>query len=283
MLSFLFMLPLISCTSESKDTSETELLMEGNFQILTYNIHGLPSAVTEDDTPARIAQLSPMLNDFPLVALQEDWDSENHNVILENTDHPYDDFFDEKIEADKQYGSGLAFLSQLEFLSIEHTHYLECNGYLDGASDCFASKGFQFVEVPLNAEQSIHIYNTHLEAGGGDEDNAARETQVAQLLEAFEANSSDTPMIFLGDSNLHYDDPNDAPLLDLFFDAGLEETCLLVDCPEPNNIDKIFIRSSSSVTLTVDEWKREESFVDSEGVDLSDHPAISARISWQIQ
>lgn len=273
----------LACTPPKKEVSETELELQGELQILSYNVHGLPAAITGDDTPARIAELSTMLNDFPLVALQEDWDAENHQVILDNTAHPYDDYFDEKIEDDKQYGAGLTFLSALEFLDVQGTHYLECNGYLDGASDCFASKGFQFIELPLNAEQSIHIYNTHLEAGGGDEDNAARDTQITQLLEAFAANSSDTPMIFLGDTNLHYDDPADAPLLNRLTDAGLEEVCPLVDCPEPNWIDKIFIRSSSSVTLTALEWKHEAEFVDAEGVALSDHPAVSAQIYWQIQ
>lgn len=270
----------IACTSDSKPI---ELQLEGELQIISYNIHGLPAAITGDDTPGRIATLSPMLNDFPLVALQEDWDVANHDLIVNNTAHPYEDYFDEKITDDKQYGSGLSFFSALEILSVQHTHYEECNGYLDGASDCFASKGFQRLEIPLNAEQSIHIYNTHLEAGGGADDQAARDAQVTQLLAAFEADSSDTPLIFLGDTNLHYDDPDDAPLLDRFLDAGLEESCLLVDCPEPNWIDKVFIRSSSSVTLTVTEWKHEDQFVDSAGEALSDHPAISSRISWQIQ
>ena len=221
---------LLACTSGSKKSPETELPMSGELQILTYNIHGLPPAITQDDTPERIAQLSPMLNEFQLVALQEDWDAQNHAIILENTDHPYDDYFDEKISSDKQYGSGLSFLSELEFLSIQHTHYQECNGYLDSASDCFASKGFQLIEIPLNDEQSLHIYNTHLEAGGSDEDNLAREAQVWQLLEAFETYSVDTPMIFLGDTNLHYDDPDDSPLLDLFFDMGLEVSINVLHC-----------------------------------------------------
>lgn len=274
---------LLACTN-STDTAEEDIVLvtEGSLQFLSYNVHGLPPAVTEDDTPARIAELSPMLNAFQLVGLQEDWDIEYHSTILENTVHPYDDYFDDLLDSEKVYGSGLAFLSQLEVLSIKNTHYLECSGYLDGASDCFASKGFQRIEIPLNAAQSLYIYNTHLEAGGGDGDNAARDAQITQLLEAFAA-TSDMPMVFIGDMNLHGDDPLDIPLLERLYEAGLEETCLALDCSEPNHIDKIFSRSSPSITLTAEEWRREESFVDGDGVDLSDHPAISSRIHWQVK
>ena len=45
--------------------------------MLTYNIHGLPPEVTGDDTTGRIEQITPLLSDYDVVGLQEDWIEEN--------------------------------------------------------------------------------------------------------------------------------------------------------------------------------------------------------------
>ena len=250
--------------------------------MLTYNIHGLPELVTNDDTPERIRQLSPLLNDYAFVGLQEDWDDSNHTVILENTDHPYTDYFDDTIDSDRVYGSGLAVLSDFPFVSITQTHYEQCHGLLDGASDCFASKGFQRAEISLNEEQSLFVYNTHLEAGGGDEDNLARDAQVDQLLDSMASLSPESPIVLMGDLNLRPTDPSDVPLLDRLHASGLLDSCQETECSEANHIDQILFRSSSTVDLTALHWSRESHFIDDNGVDLSDHPAISATISWEV-
>jgi hypothetical protein len=54
-----------------------------------------------------------------------------------------------------------------------------------------------------------------------------------------------------------------------------------VDCPEPNHIDQMYIRSGDEIALYVFSWERMTSFIDQQGVELSDHPAIMSQIRWE--
>ena len=75
-----------------------------------------------------------------------------------------------------------------------HIHYESCFGYLDNASDCFASKGLRGEYLEIDVDGVIfHFYNTHLEAGNGPEDHNIRAEQVHTIL----ATSIDIRMMFL--------------------------------------------------------------------------------------
>jgi endonuclease/exonuclease/phosphatase family metal-dependent hydrolase len=184
------------------------------------------------------------------------------------------------VETDRVYGSGLALLSHGEQVDYTEVHYDECHGVLEGASDCLASKGFQVLTTTLGGVE-IDLYNTHHEAGGGSEDEAVRLGQVDQVL-AFMAGRSDRAVIYTGDFNLHPDDVEDDEPLARYADAGLRNACDEVACAEPNHIDMIRLRDSGQLELTVEGWSRETQFVDEDGVDLSDHQAISATIRWRV-
>ncbi len=265
---------VLACTG-AKEPSQGEL------HFLTYNIHGLPVEITGDDTPGRIEQIAPLLAEFDIVGLQEDFIDENHDIIAESATHPYLDRFNEKVEQDRYYGSGLSTLSVAPILTDQNSHYTTCHGYLDSASDCFASKGFQALEIELSTDLTFHLYNTHLEAGGSEEDTLARQVQVEQLLASLNNYSAEHAVIFLGDTNLHASDSNDSPLLEkLYSQANLIDSCQAVNCPEPENIDRIFYRNSPNLEFTVQQWVNDQEFVDQSGTNLSDHPAISAQISW---
>ena len=266
-----------ACTNPTmkKDTQQ------GNFSTLTYNIHGLPSAVTQDDTEARILQIAPLLNAFPIIGLQEDWMLDHHIALTDITQHPTQLYFDEKLDDDKVYGSGLTFLSSFSLNKHEHIHYTTCFGYLENSSDCFASKGLQFAEIALDTDVYLHVYNTHLEAGGGEEDHVVREAQINTIIETVERLSSQTPFVLLGDFNLRYSDEIDVPLLEnLITSLDLKHACFETQCPEEDHIDQIFFRGGSEIEIDVTDWHRHENFVDTQGIDLSDHPAISADFTW---
>jgi endonuclease/exonuclease/phosphatase family metal-dependent hydrolase len=260
-----------------------ELPQSGALSVLSYNVHGLPSIITGDDTPARIEQIAPLLVPWDLAGLQEDWDATHHATLVGQTEHPVKLWFDEIVSEDRFYGSGLSVLSVLPVIDQHFVHYTTCYGILDGASDCLASKGFQAVRLKVGAGE-IDFYNTHLEAGGGDEDNAARAVQVEQVIASLNGWSAGKAIVFTGDFNLHADDPEDAPLLDrLTGDGGLQDACVLAGCDAPNHIDKVFIRSRSGLALGVTKWTDESAaFLDADGVDLSDHPPISAVVTWAV-
>lgn len=269
------LISLVACQSEdsTSDTTETD----GELKLLTYNIHGLPPAITNDDTTHRIEQIAPRLMDYDLVGIQEDWMDENHDILKAESGFSYTDRFDTPKDDSKVYGSGLTWLSTLEMSDITHHYYASCYGTLDNASDCLASKGIQEAHILLGGTK-VMILNTHLEAGNGEEDQSIRGEQIADL----QAFSSSVPTILLGDFNLHPEDSEHRDLLAKLEDAGFEHTCWNQDCSEPNHIDQIWIRSNDEIEFTVRSWSRPESFIDNEGVPLSDHPPIEVLLQWHL-
>lgn len=260
---------LFACTSVEIPTS-------GTFTALTYNVHGLPPEITQDDTAGRMERIAPLLEGYDLIGLQEDFDDDNH-ATLATTTHPVKVRFAEPLDDDRFYGAGLALFSRDSALGHEHEHYEDCNGTLDGAGDCLASKGFQMVRIALG-DREIRVYNTHMEAGGGDEDDAARAAHVDQLLSSMD--ESPYTNLFMGDTNLNDDDPEDLVEIQRMKDYGLEDSCDLIGCETPGRIDRFMVKQGVDVELTLKSWSVETHFVDGDGVDLSDHEAISTTWSW---
>lgn len=254
--------------------------VDGSFTALTYNVHGLPPGITGDDTAGRMAQIAPLLDAYPLIGLQEDFDEANHATLAAGLERPTELWFGEAME-DRFYGSGLAVFAAMEAEEYEAAWYETCYGTLDNASDCLASKGYQRVRLRLGPGASLDLYNTHMEAGNGAEDDEVREAQLELLLAAFADRSADTAVLFVGDTNLGADDPEDVPLIArLMEEGGFTDACDAVACPEPGRIDKLLFRDGGGVTLTAESWAVEAQFVDTEGVALSDHEAIAATFRW---
>jgi endonuclease/exonuclease/phosphatase family metal-dependent hydrolase len=257
---------------------------EGTFTILTYNVHGLPSSITGDDTAGRTEQIAPLLDQFDVVGLQEDFIDTNHAVLEAASSHPTRLWFGDTVE-DRVYGSGLSLFAPFEVIEDSPIHYTECNGVLDGASDCLASKGLQVATLELGDGVEVDFLNTHLEAGGGDLDDEARVSQIAQVVERLQGGSGARPVVFTGDFNLHLgEDPDDEQLDQLIGGGDLSDACEAVGCDDATHIDRVFFRGSANLTWTVDAWAdRSADFLDDEGVDLSDHPPIEATLSWRFE
>lgn len=253
----------------------------GTLRVLTYNVHGLPAAITGDDTAGRMKLIGPLLEPFDVVGLQEDFVDANHATLEQAVTHPHKVRFATLVAEDKFYGSGLAVFSRVPPGLVEQRFYTTCYGLFDHAADCMASKGFQILRLQVAPGVEVDFYNTHMEAGGGPEDQAARIVQVGQVVEAMATVSKDRAVIFVGDTNISVDDPVEAPqMATLTGQAGLHDACEAVKCPQPGRIDRILLRDSAQVDLQVETWTNEPAFVDAKGVPLSDHDAISARIRW---
>ena len=152
---------------------------------------------------------------------------------------------------------------------------------MNNSGDCLASKGFQMMRLRVGAG-SVDVYNTHHEAGGGDEDNAVREGQVDEVLAAMTEWSAGRAVLFLGDFNLHGDDPEDLPALERYWDFGLEDSCELLGCTDPGRIDRALIRSGDDLTLTPTSWEVPEHFVDEQEEPLSDHDPVAVGFEWSL-
>ncbi|MGC6493706.1 MAG: endonuclease/exonuclease/phosphatase family protein [Myxococcota bacterium] len=254
----------------------------GELSVLSYNVHGLPDLVTGVSAPGveRMTQISPLLNGYDLLGLQEVFTPENREAVLEQVEHPLIETFNTPIDSSRVYGAGLEVLSRVgEHVGTVDTFYEACHGMLAGASDCLASKGFQAVTLDLGGAL-VTFMNTHHEAGGGKEDEAARGVQVGQVLDALAALPEDHAVIYVGDFNMRESDPADVAPLQAYADAGLRNLCVELDCAEPDRIDRIHVRDSSVIEWTPIEWWVADEFVDAAGEDLSDHDAIAGRLRW---
>jgi endonuclease/exonuclease/phosphatase family metal-dependent hydrolase len=255
----------------------------GTLRVLTYNVAGLPDGISGAEGPLleRMPAIQALLSDYDLVGLQEDFDEAGHAALTEGTGHAEVRWFSATLDDSRVYGSGLSQLLPAATVDYGEEHYTLCNGITDGASDCLASKGFQTATLRLGG-QELDVLNTHHEAGSGPEDEVARLSQVDQVLAAIERDSGGRALLMTGDFNLRYSDPEDEEPLARYDAAGLLRSCELIGCDEPDHIDQIRIRSSAGLALEVLEWERVEAFVSEGGVDLSDHPAISAVIGWEV-
>ncbi len=273
---------IAGCDGPAADDDDSAAPTEGTVSVLTYNVHGLPPEITGDDTTGRMELIAPLLASYDVIGLQEDFVIGNHALLAEAAPHPTAHWFD-AIYDEHVYGSGLAAFAHVPATDYRETHFVDCHGYFDNSSDCLASKGFQMVRLQLAEGVEVDWYNSHFEAGGGEDNDEARESNVAQVIEAMQTWSADRALLFTGDTNLHDDDPADIPLLTGWVETiGLLDACEAVGCAEPGRIEEIMFRSGGGVELSVEAWANEQAFFDDDGEPMSDHPAISAVVRWAV-
>ncbi len=264
----------------STDKGTPSSAASGTLRALTYNVYGLPSFVAGGDTAGRMKQIGPLLGGFDVVGVQEDFIDDNHTVLADACTLTTRTRFAAKLDG-KVYGSGLATFSKYPLVEHEGRHYSVCHGLVDSGSDCFASKGVLYNRLTVAEGAELDLYTTHMDASGKPGDEEARKVQVGEALAFIAEKSVGRAVIFLGDFNLRPNDPPDKPQLDRFVaETGMKTACDALSCSEPNHIDRIYFRSGKALTLKATAWRNEPDFLDAEGEDLSDHPAISATFSW---
>jgi len=260
------------CSEEEPDRS-------GSFSLLTYNVAGLPQGISGSNPEANMPQISPLLNDYDVVLVQEDfW---YHDVLCLEAGHP----FQSEPWSDRpdllDIGDGLNRFSQSSFGETTRMSWPDCNGTTDCASDCMASKGFRFATHELAEGVFVDIYNVHMEAGGCPEDEVIRADSIQLLLDTFPVESPERAIIVAGDWNLHEEDAVDlGQLRRLVDEGGFQDACWALDCGA-TNIDRVFYRGSSDLELSATSWTIPGEFVDEAGEDLSDHEPVAVVIEWQ--
>jgi endonuclease/exonuclease/phosphatase family metal-dependent hydrolase len=84
--------------------------------------------------------------------------------------------------------------------------------------------------------------------------------------------SNGKAVIVAGDTNMKVGD--EPVFLKLLKNAGLSCACRTLSCPEPERIDRVLFRSSTSVVLAPQKYVV-ETWLDSQGEPLSDHEPVS--------
>lgn len=251
--------------------------------VLSYNTHGLASWVAGDDPESRFPRIGELANRYDVVLVQEDFahherllPSLRHGVVVRGNESRFGGWL-----CPVCAGSGLTFLARWPdaVQRLVNTPYGVCSGWLGGASDCFATKGFQYVRLRLPGGAELDFVNTHLDAGGAQEDRDARRQQLDALQRHLQRSAAGRALVVAGDFNLDAVVPEDAALRDGFADAlGLTDSgARPATGTDWKRLDYIYVRDGEDTTLEILSAGEDGGFVHG-GLPLSDHPAIFTRL-----
>lgn len=274
--------------TESPSTAPASSNVE--FELLTYNVAGLPAALSGSQPDVNMPLIGERLNNYDIVLVQESWltfdepdapAATYHQILLDTSDHLFaSDSLEQPLGTDPdrptaQLSDGLNRFSNFEIGAVERNRWNQCG---DASADCLSLKGFSVSTVDIDGAD-VDLYNLHLDAGR--EDFAVRADNVAQLIAHIEANATGRAVIVGGDFNLRLDrDPDSDQFADLLASSGLTDVCTELACPEPNRIDKVLYRSSADIEITALEWRNDsERFTRDDGEPLSDHDPVAAAFS----
>ncbi len=251
----------------------------GSFELLTYNVAGLPAGISSSDPERYMSQISPLLNAYDIAVVQEDfW---YHEDLARDVSLPHQSVPMVADPMDGGIGDGLNRFSHFPFEPVERVQWSACHGTTDCASDCLAKKGWSFARTELGEDTTVDLYNLHMEAGGCPEDIEVRRAASIDLAEAIAERSTGRAVIVAGDFNLRGTDPEDIEPLMLIFDgAGLSDACLVISCGD-ERIDKVLVRDGNRVALEVQGWRIPPEFVDADdGAPLSDHLPVAVQLGF---
>ena len=281
------------------------LKTSGTFTALTYNVAGLPPGVSKSRSLQNMPRISPLLDGYDLVLVQEDFFF--HPLLARSATHPHRseprigsrifsrEFLDlflsfrslnvDRILAivggDRITSDGLNLFSRFEFEGFERHAWASCSGVTALANDCLASKGFTYARHTLAPGVTLDVYNVHADAGRRDPDIAARRAQFQQLAAVIALRSAGQAVLIGGDTNLQAPVPGDEEILQTFMaDTGTRIAGRTLG--DRDLVDRFFYRGSPSLLLEPVTHGEATEFVDGGGSPLSDHPAIRAEFRWEV-
>ncbi|MDQ0584183.1 jacalin-like lectin [Streptomyces rishiriensis] len=252
----------------------------GTFNVLTYNVAGLPEGLSSGPPATNTPLISPRLAAYDIVNVQEDFNY--HAALYAGDNHPYRT----ATSGGAGIGDGLNTLSDYVLEDFERVRWSDCTG-----TNCLTPKGFTLSRVRLAEGVFVDLYNVHTNADDSDDALAARRANTEQLSDFIQANSSGNAVLVMGDTNTRYTRAGDN-IRTLADENGLTDAwvqrvkggtrptqgtdALLCPTTAPTDdcevVDKVFYRGSRLLSLNATRYHNEwASFLDSAGGNLSDH------------
>ena len=267
----------------------------GTFNVLSYNVAGLPEGLSSAPTPraSSTTSIGQRLGQYDIVHVQEDF---NYHANLYAADaHPYRT----PTSGGAGIGSGLNTLSNYAYDGddFERVGWNSCQ---TDSGDCLTPKGFTFMRVRVAQGDYIDFYNVHTNAGTTSGDETSRASNLSQLTAFIQSHSIGNAVVVMGDTNTRYTRAADT-IAAFAADNGLTDawvklerggtapaagsTALVCDEAAITNtcevVDKVLYRSSKLISLNATYYNNEHaSFLDSAGAMLSDHDPITVRFGW---
>ncbi|BBC32004.1 Endonuclease [Streptomyces graminofaciens] len=263
----------------------------GTFNVLTYNVAGLPEGLSSGHPATNTPLISPRLGAYDIVNVQEDFNY--HAALYAGDNHAYRT----ATSGGVPFGDGLNTLSDYAFEDFERVKWNRCTG-----TNCLTPKGFSLARVRLAEGVFVDLYNVHTNADDSDDALAARRANVEQLSDFVQANSAGNAVIVMGDTNTRYTRSGDN-IRTLADENGLTDAWVqlirggsaptqgadALVCPTsapPNTcevVDKVLYRGSDLVRLSATRYNNEwAKFLDSASGNLSDHFPHTVDFSWTL-
>lgn len=279
------LLSISSCKDDKIDKAS------GVLHLLCYNVAGLPQGISSSDPEKYMSLISPSLNDFDIVHVQEDFCY--HDSLILYLDLPY------QTEPTPCIGSGLNSFSKYPIKDFERVVWTDCT-----LADCFSLKGFSYSKIEVAKEIHIDFYNVHCNAGGSEESKAARRKNLEQLINYMQVKSPNSAIVIMGDFNNKYIREGDSirAFLDLGFTDAWVELIRQGDVPVMNNIslddcyptstsiscegvDKLLYRSNNEMKLHAISFQYGDDerffFEGNDTLPLSDHEPLMVQMSFE--
>ena len=253
-------------------------------KILVYNTHGLPEIFINDNPKKRFPVIGGKTQGYDISLLQEDYSHhEELSSGLAKESITIRGGMGNRLLCPFCTGSGLTSVFNLPknwTVEVENETFQTCSGWLRGANDCFAFKGFQIIKITLPNDKEFFIVNTHMDAGRRDSDRFSRKKQLEHIVSTISQRTTTEALIVAGDLNLHSENPEDVKLLENFKkDLKLTDAFIGYKISEKWTIlDYFLYRQGKEVKLKINSAGEDKLFVTEEG-HLSDHPALFIEIS----
>ena len=267
---------------------------DGSFNILSYNVGGLPEIISSS-TPSKYTKLiSPKLNDYDVVNCQEDF--AYNDDLTSQLELPYQTEFSGNVP----FGNGLMTFSRFPLYMSTKIKWKDTHGIIVDGADQMIPKGFTYSSMEIKPGFFIDIYNIHTDADCDEKSMAARRSNMAQLAEYITNASAGKAVLVFGDTNSRYTREGDD-----FYELVLQP-CNLQDAwinnvmggiipPKGESrmvddlgqlgevVDKIWFRSGKNVEINASTFSvLFTEFTDYEGNQLSDHYPITSRIDYKL-
>ncbi len=285
---------LVACVLGCGDDDPEE--QSGSFLALSYNVAGLPEGLSSSNPEVHTPLISPLLNGYDLVLVQEDWETPEpnplaplrvyHEVLAAEANHPF-----QSVPAPLPFGTdpdrpsalvsdGLNRFSRFPFGEMIRQRWQDC---VDTSADCLSLKGFSVARTELSPGVCVDVYNLHGEAGNSEADQVAKEANMRAVADFMADFSAGRAVIVGGDFNLRRRRDSDDMDLTAFMDeTGVVDVCEHLGLGDIEDIDKFMFRSNDRVTLDPQTCRFESDlFVNAEGGPLSDHEPLAVRFDWR--
>ncbi|KAM7203925.1 Endonuclease/exonuclease/phosphatase [Rhypophila sp. PSN 637] len=273
----------------------------GKFNILAMNVAGLPAFLNPNDVPGDKSTNAKTIGakfsqyNYDVIHMQEDFNY--HADVYSTNKHPHRT----PTSGGVPFGSGLNTLSNFEYLDFRRIKWATCSDA--SSADCLTPKGFTFMRVALSPQDNstavyADFYNLHADAGTEPQDNAARQSNINQVLSYLNTWSIGNPVFIFGDFNSRYSRTVDTAIRNLL-SAGFSDPWVELQrdgvvptaeslCSNPSTtdscetVDKVFYRSSPLLKLTATEYTyASKLFLQADGKSvLSDHNPVQANFTW---